>query len=158
MPENIHATAISIDGHGVLLMGRSGSGKSDLALRMIDRGAVLISDDRVIVLEVAGIPVLQAAQNIAGLIEIRGVAIASVPFVTGVTLRLIVDLDADAPRYCDGPAKLQIAGFAIPKYAIAAFESSAPLKLEYALKSVLDKSGTAETSAFKDPKAQYDTE
>jgi serine kinase of HPr protein (carbohydrate metabolism regulator) len=41
----VHGTAISIGGHGVLIMGESGSGKSDLALRLIDRGAILISDD-----------------------------------------------------------------------------------------------------------------
>ena len=48
-PELLHATAIAINGAGVLLLGPSGSGKSDLALRLIDRGAVLISDDGVLV-------------------------------------------------------------------------------------------------------------
>jgi serine kinase of HPr protein (carbohydrate metabolism regulator) len=44
--EMLHATSVAIDGHVVLIQGVSGIGKSDLALRLIDRGAVLISDDR----------------------------------------------------------------------------------------------------------------
>ena len=44
----VHATCIAIDGHGILLRGPAGSGKSDLALRAIDRGARLVADDQVV--------------------------------------------------------------------------------------------------------------
>jgi serine kinase of HPr protein (carbohydrate metabolism regulator) len=45
MSETVHATCVAIDGRGILIRGRSGAGKSDLALRLIDRGARLVSDD-----------------------------------------------------------------------------------------------------------------
>jgi len=43
----LHASCVSIDGKGILLLGPSGSGKSDLSLRLIDGGATLVADDRV---------------------------------------------------------------------------------------------------------------
>ena len=43
--KRIHSTSVVIDDNGVLILGDSGSGKSDLALRLIDNGATLISDD-----------------------------------------------------------------------------------------------------------------
>ena len=45
--EQIHATAVELYGSTILLRGEPGSGKSDLALRLIHEEAKLISDDRV---------------------------------------------------------------------------------------------------------------
>ena len=97
-PENIHATAILLDGKGVLLRGPSGSGKSLLALYLLDvfaargRDASLISDDRVdIALEGTKV-VLHAPATIAGLIELRGHGIVRRPFRSGTRLDLVVDL------------------------------------------------------------------
>ena len=47
MSEQIHGACVDLSGAGVLLRGPSGSGKSDLALRLIDGGASLVADDRV---------------------------------------------------------------------------------------------------------------
>ena len=66
MRQMVHGTAISIGGHAVLIMGESGSGKSDLALRLIDRGAILISDDVVFLETRDNAPILTVAPNIAG--------------------------------------------------------------------------------------------
>ena len=52
--ETLHASSVSIDGRAVLIEGMSGSGKSDLAMRLIDRGATLVSDDYTIVRRVDG--------------------------------------------------------------------------------------------------------
>jgi HPr kinase/phosphorylase len=139
-PVNLHGTAVSIAGEGVLIIGASGSGKSDLALRLIDRGAVLISDDRIIVEACDGQPILRTAPNIAGLIEVRGIAIISMPFTTDVKLRLVIDLDAPVLRFIDAVAIYNAVDFAIPCFALSAFEASAAIKVEYALKSVVDQS------------------
>ena len=77
-PTLLHATAISINGQAVLLIGPPGSGKSDLALRLIDRGALLIADDQVALTEVDGVLHASAPAATAGLIEVRGLGIAAV--------------------------------------------------------------------------------
>jgi HPr kinase/phosphorylase len=138
-PINLHGTAVSIAGEGVLIIGASGSGKSDMALRLIDRGAVLICDDRVIIDSNAGQPALYTAPNIEGLIEIRGLAIVKVPFENGVNLRLVINLESNIPRLTDGPALGDLAGYSIPHLSLAPFEASAAIKVEYALKSVVDQ-------------------
>lgn len=96
--ENVHATAIQLDGKGILLRGPSGSGKSLLALYLLDvfgsrgRDAVLISDDRVD-LEIDGASIrLYAPNAIVGLIELRGHGIVSRPHRSGKRLDLVVDL------------------------------------------------------------------
>jgi HPr kinase/phosphorylase len=132
----IHASAVAINGAGVLLLGPSGSGKSDLALRLIDRGAVLICDDGVFIENDAGQPVLRAAPLIAGKLEIRGLGIVHMQNVDSVKLRLCVDLGGVAERMPDAPM-ISVAGFDVPVIALSAFEASAPLKVEYALRAVL---------------------
>ena len=69
--EQIHATAVLLDGKGVVLRGPSGSGKSDLALRLIDEGAILIADDRVDVKIIDGQLHCAPPENLAGMIEVR---------------------------------------------------------------------------------------
>ena len=95
---NIHATALALEGQGVLLRGPSGSGKSMLALCLLERWqargrrALLVSDDRVDVTGEPGGLILSAPPAIAGLIELRGRGILKRPFVDSVPLALIVDL------------------------------------------------------------------
>ena len=120
----IHATAVAIGGRAVLLTGPPGSGKSDLALRLIDRGAALIADDRVIVTR-AGDRVLAAAPAaIAGLIEVRGVGLITVAHVAAVPIALVVDLAAPPARLPDAATR-DVAGVAVQLVALAAFEASA---------------------------------
>ena len=136
---NIHATAISIGGKGVLLIGASGSGKSDLAMRLIDRGAVLVSDDRVLIERRNGQVILQTAPNIANMIEVRGVGIVHMPSVTGIALALVVQLSADVPRFVEALPACDIVGLSVPCIAVAAFEASAAIKVELALSPLLTK-------------------
>lgn len=131
MTPTLHATAVAIGGQGVLLLGPPGSGKSDLALRLIDRGALLIADDRVIV--APGDPaLLSAPQTIAGLIEVRGLGLVQMPFVFAVPAALAVDLSA-APARMPLPARIPIGDVAIPLIHLAPFEASTPLKVELAV-------------------------
>ena len=129
---SLHATSVAIGGRAVLLTGASGAGKSDLALRLIDRGATLVSDDYTIVTADGAALVADAPATIAGRIEIRGVGIVSRPFAGRVPVALIVDLDRPARRMPE-PALSQICGIVIPTIGLHGLEPSAPIKVEAAL-------------------------
>lgn len=134
----VHATAVAIDGNGVLIIGPSGSGKSDLALRLIDRGAKLVSDDAVAVSIEQDMLVLFAAPNIETLLEIRGIGIQTVPAIGSAPLRLVAELTETIERMPPQQMVSAIGGFNIPSVKLAPFETSAAIKLEYALRSVVD--------------------
>jgi RNase adaptor protein for sRNA GlmZ degradation len=128
----VHATAVAIGGRAVLLLGRSGSGKSDLALRLIDRGAVLIADDQVVLTAGAGVLVADAPATIAGLIEARGVGLLPQSHRRGVVVALAIDLEG-VPQRLPEVTRRVWAGVSIPLVALAPFEVSAPIKVEQAL-------------------------
>lgn len=128
----MHASCVAIGGRGVLIRGPSGSGKSDLALRLIDRGAELVSDDYTRLEAVEGRLLASAPATIAGRIEARGVGILDRPCVGPVAIALLVDLAAPVERLPE-PRDESLAGCAIPMIALAALEASAPIKLEAAL-------------------------
>ncbi len=90
----LHASAVRLSGKGVVLTGRSGRGKSDLALQMIDRGATLIADDQVRISREGDRLWADAPARLTGLIEIRGVGILRFPHIRSA-LDLVVDLDVD---------------------------------------------------------------
>ncbi len=134
----LHATGVAIGGMGVALLGQSGSGKSDLALRLIDRGAILICDDRIRLFEAAGSLNIGGYDSIAGKLEVRGIGICTMPFVDQAPLKLIVDLDTPPDRYPDPPPVRTFNGHDVPELRLNAFEASAPLRIELALRRVLD--------------------
>jgi len=134
----IHATAVAIGGHAVLLIGPSGSGKSDLALRLIDRGAALISDDRTDLTLVDGRLLASAPATILGKIEVRGLGIVAVATVADVAVALAIQLGGPIERM-PPPANTQtIAGIALPAFALDAFEGSAAIKVELALQRAIE--------------------
>jgi len=138
MRQMVHGTAISSDGHGVLLLGESGSGKSDLALRLIDRGAVLVSDD-IVYLETHGDSLLLVhAPNIAGKIEVRGVGICDVDFIPSAPLRLVVEFDNAPDRMPEENARTNMGDCLVPLCRLNPFEPSSAIKVEYALRAVVD--------------------
>ena len=91
-PVRLHASAVAVDGQGVLIKGASGSGKSSLALQLMALGAVLISDDQTDLTRTATGVDLSAPATIAGLIEARGIGILNASF-TAAPLCLVIDLD-----------------------------------------------------------------
>jgi RNase adaptor protein for sRNA GlmZ degradation len=130
----LHATAVAIGGRGVLLRGAPGAGKSDLALRLIELGAVLIADDQVELKRVDGQILAAPPATIAGLIELRGVGIRRLPFRTDVPVALIVDLVTPAVvERLPESITIKLDGVPIPRLALAPFESSTPTKLMLAL-------------------------
>ena len=132
--ETLHASTVAIDGRAVMIVGRSGSGKSDLALRLIDRGAKLVSDDYTLVVRRSGVLFARAPATIAGKMEVRGIGIVDVPHVEEVPVALIVEIEAEVLRM---PERRQrtIAGVEVRQVAIEPFAASAPIKVELALRS-----------------------
>ncbi len=131
--ETLHASCIGLKGRAVLIAGRSGAGKSDLALRLIDRGASLVSDDYTLLRRVGTRLLASAPPNIVGMMEVRGVGLIELPFERDLPTALIIDLDEPVARMPDGQVKRSVAGVDLPVIGLAAFEASAPIKVEMAL-------------------------
>ena len=131
--ETVHASCVAIDGAAILIGGRSGRGKSDLALRLIDRGHQLVSDDYTLVRRKDGQLLASPPETIAGKIEVRGVGIVEFPAQRDVPVALMIDLDLEPTRLPDPGEQRLLAGVAIPALGLAALEASAPLKVEAAL-------------------------
>lgn len=130
----IHATAIAIDGAGILLRGPSGAGKSDLALRLIEQGGQLISDDRVELVQKGTDLLAYPPQTIEGLLEIRHLGIIKLLHAGPTPLRMVVDLVS--PEELERmPENLttNIDGMELPLIRLAAFEASTPAKVSLGL-------------------------
>lgn len=123
-PLNLHASAVTLHGRGLLILGASGSGKSSLALDLIALGATLVSDDRTLVTP-GRPPTLDAPDTIAGLIEARGIGLICMPH-TSAPLSLIVDLDSSETDRLPQKRESVIAGHAVrtlPRVETPAFAS-----------------------------------
>ena len=92
MSETVHATAVLVGADGVLIRGPSGSGKSALAQALIRRGGRLIADDRLTLSNCHGRLVASAPFATAGLIELRGRGLVSVPHEPSGVIRLVADI------------------------------------------------------------------
>jgi HPr kinase/phosphorylase len=130
----LHATCIAIGTRGVLLMGESGTGKSDLALRLIDRGAVLVADDQVEISKRKTSLVVSAPERIRGLLEVRGLGIFTMPIRKNIKLSLVVRLcGQEWIERLPYPEPCNFLAVDIPQIRLSAFELSAPIKVEMAL-------------------------
>ena len=134
--ETLHASCIALNGQAVLIAGRSGSGKSDLSLRMIDRGANLVSDDYTILRRVQGRLLASAPLNLKGKLEVRGLGILAFESVSDLPVALFVNLDQQVERLPEALESISIAGINVPSVALNGLEASAPVKLEVALSLV----------------------
>lgn len=134
---NIHASCVAIGNKGVLLLGKSGAGKSDLALRLIDGGAKLVADDRTILFMKNGALYARAPATIRGLLEIRGVGIVETPVRSQVRLALAVMLGREGarlpqPQFYRAPSTGKPTTM-LPQIALDARFASAPAKIRAAL-------------------------
>jgi len=134
--ETLHASCVAIDGRAVLIEGRSGSGKSDLALRLIDRGAKLVSDDYTVLVRERDRLLAQPPATIAGRIEVRGIGIVEMPHSERVPVALVVCLADTIDRMPEEGNTRSIAGIAVPSIALNGHEASAPVKVGLALTRV----------------------
>ena len=134
MNSTIHATAVVVGAHAVLIRGPSGSGKSQLAWQLIGAApahipfARLIGDDRVFLEAQHGRLLVRPAPELVGLIEIRGLGIRRLAHEPCAVVGLVVDLAAaDADRL---PARealtAQILGITLPRLAVAPSQPALP--------------------------------
>lgn len=134
---NIHASCVALGARGVLLLGKSGAGKSDLALRLIDGGATLVADDRTILFTRAGALHARSPESIRGLLEIRGLGIVELKSRANVKIALVVELGREGERLpvhrlYRPPAPLSVL-MAPPQIALNGTYASAPAKVRAAL-------------------------
>jgi serine kinase of HPr protein (carbohydrate metabolism regulator) len=131
--ETLHASTVASDGRAVLITGLSGAGKSDLALRLIDRGFALVSDDRTIVKRVGDRLIASAPPTIAGKLEIRGIGIVDMQTAGDVPVALLVELTGQIQRLPDDSRERPILGIKLPLITVDAMTASAPSKIVLAL-------------------------
>ena len=139
MSPTIHASAVLIGARAVLIRGPAGSGKSRLALALLEaehRGQLpfvrLIADDRVQVEAEHGRLLVRSVPALAGLIEVRGLGIRRVPYEPLALVGLLIDLGAKAVRLPDSASQhAEIAGVLLPRLAVAAGHDPLPVVLAY---------------------------
>jgi len=130
----IHASCVALEGKGVLLRGVPGAGKSDLALRLIEGGATLVADDQVALTSTGEALLAAPPARIAGLLEVRGIGIVSMDFVTQCPVHLVVDMvQPDTVERMPEAATVDLCGHRIAHVLLAPFEASAPVKVRLAL-------------------------
>jgi serine kinase of HPr protein (carbohydrate metabolism regulator) len=142
----VHASCVAFGSRAVLIRGKSGSGKSDLVLRLIDSEgfgigdrplrAKLVADDQVILTKMGKTLLASPPPTIAGKLEIRGVGILEMPWVGGVALQLVVDLMpfAEIPRMPEAPEMMtSLLGANIRCLALDPSQPSAPARIRSAL-------------------------
>lgn len=141
----LHATCVVVGGWGVLLVGPSGSGKSDLALRLIDESerdnapSPLVADDQVLVRRVDDALVASPPPGLAGLMEVRGLGIVQVAYVPQARLCLVAELKpaAEIERLPEPETQTtRILGIEIPKVEIDPRPASATARLRKAVEFV----------------------
>lgn len=133
-PGLVHAAScVAIAGRAVLIEGPPGCGKSSLALALIDRGAVLVSDDAVRLEANGGTLLASPAPNIGGLIEVRNVGLLRRPVASGVPVALLLRLDPEAPRFIETAQRVELAGAALPLVRLWPDSPILPLRAEAAL-------------------------
>jgi serine kinase of HPr protein (carbohydrate metabolism regulator) len=127
------ATCVAIGNRALLIEGPSGSGKSSLALELIDRGGALIGDDSVMLEERGGRLMARPHAETRCLIEVRNLGLITLPVCDEAPVALVLKLAASAPRYVEAAATVEIAGIRLPRLRLWPRTSVLALKAELAL-------------------------
>jgi HPr kinase/phosphorylase len=131
---HLHASCVELSGVGVVLHGPSGSGKSDLALRLIDAGARLVADDYLVIERCGDRLMGRPPESAAGLIEVRGLGIMRVEHCASARLGLVVALDqTEAEARLPEPMTHELLGVALPCVRLDPRSPSVCAKIKLAL-------------------------
>ena len=133
----IHASLVAIDGKGVLLCGKSGMGKSDLAFRLIEnKSAQLVADDVVDLFISEDVLYGKAPDKLKGFLEVRGVGIYSYKYLDKTQISLIVNLVDDISMVERLPfgTKRTLLGIDVEEYNLYQREISAAEKIQLMLR------------------------
>jgi serine kinase of HPr protein (carbohydrate metabolism regulator) len=127
----LHASCVAIDGRAVLLAGPSGVGKSDLALRLIDRGAQLVADDQTKLTVERGVLVASSPLPILGLLEIRHIGLMRLPFLAMAHVALYVELSVldTALERLPEPDPVFFLDHSVQRLRLPSFAASTPAKI-----------------------------
>lgn len=131
-PRQVYGSCAARDGEAVLVTGEPGSGKSDLVLRLLDRGFQLVADDRVEIADGYASP----PPALAGLLEVRGLGILRLPYLSRARLVLLVQLDREAARL---PEPRRDQRFGLPMIGLVPDAASAPQRVALALDCALGR-------------------
>jgi len=134
--KRLHATSVAIEDNGLAIFGDPGSGKSDLALRLIDSGATLISDDITVFSKLEKNINLFGIENTKGLLEVREVGIITVPYVEGIKLKLVVRLTDKVIERIPKKNQINLLGLKFPKLEINGKNSSSVAKVKVKLNEI----------------------
>lgn len=133
MKKSHQATSVVIDGRALLIEGRPGAGKSSLALALIDRGAVLVGDDSLMIEAREGRLFAHPHPNTRGLLEVRNLGLLTLPVCEEAPVALAIRLADDAPRYVDAAESVDIAGISLPMLSLWSGSPVLHLRAELAL-------------------------
>jgi serine kinase of HPr protein (carbohydrate metabolism regulator) len=134
MSDVVHqATGVVIDGRAVLIEGAPGTGKSSLALALIDRGAQLLGDDGVVLVSAEGQLLARPHPNTRGLIEVRNLGLLPQPACPQAPVALVLRLDEEAPRFIEAAERAILAGHDLPLVRLWPGGTVLHLKAERAL-------------------------
>ncbi|MDV7142408.1 HPr kinase/phosphatase C-terminal domain-containing protein [Tropicimonas sp. TH_r6] len=106
----LHASAVALDGHALLILGPSGSGKSTLALELISQGLTLVADDQTLLRRDGARILVSPHPNIAGRIEARHVGLLRLPYQSDTPLALAIDLGIPETHRLPPPRRLDLLG------------------------------------------------
>ena len=137
--KQVYSTSVVLDDNGILITGDSGSGKSDLALRLIDNGATLISDDITICKKQIDHIFLSSPCQTKGLLEVREVGIITVPFVEQIKLKMVVKLINERLERLPKKKFCKLIGIDIPLLTINGLNSSSVIKVKVKLNEITEK-------------------
>lgn len=132
-PITRQTTCVAIDGRAMLIEGPSGSGKSSLALELIDRGAVLVGDDGVLLTATDGRLLAHPHPNTRGLLEVRNLGIVAFPCIEEAPVVLVIALDPQAPRFIETAETTEIGGIPLPLVRLWPHAGPLAIKAELAL-------------------------